>query len=97
MSGTTSRVSAPAAPAAAVALLPLIAVVLVLFLITGLAIPALPLYVHQQLRLGTFVVGLVSGSQFGASLVSRIWSGRYADRRGAKRAVVAGLCARLSG
>jgi MFS family permease len=92
MSGATNRVSVPAMPAA-VALLPLIAVVLVLFLITGLAIPALPLHVHQKLGLGTFVVGLVSGSQFGASLVSRIWSGRYADRRGARRAVVAGLCA----
>lgn len=92
MPGTTSRVSAAATPATAVALLPLIAVVLVLFLITGLAIPALPLHVHQKLGLGTFVVGLVSGSQFAASLVSRIWSGRYADRRGAKPAVVVGLC-----
>jgi MFS family permease len=91
MPGTKSRV------AAAVSLLPLIAVVLVLFLITGLAIPALPLHVHQKLGLGTFVVGLVSGSQFAASLISRIWSGRYADRRGAKRAVVAGLCAAALG
>jgi MFS family permease len=76
-----------------VALLPLIAVVLVLFLITGLAIPALPLHVHDRLGLGTFVVGLVSGAQFAASLISRVWSGRYADRRGAKRAVVVGLAA----
>jgi MFS family permease len=76
-----------------VALLPLIIVVLVLFLITGLAIPALPLHVHQELGLSSFVVGLVSGVQFGASLVSRVWSGRYADRRGAKRAIVIGLVA----
>lgn len=95
MSGTTSRVSAWAPPSAAVALLPLIAVVLVLFLITGMAIPALPLHVHQQLGLGTFFVGLVSGSQFAASLISRIWSGRYADRRGARPAVIAGLVRRL--
>jgi MFS family permease len=93
MPGTASRISAPPTPTVAAALLPLIGVVLVLFLITGLAIPALPLHVHQQLGLGTFVVGLVSGGQFAASLVSRIWSGRYADRRGAKRAVVAGLYA----
>lgn len=93
MSGTTSRVSASATPEAAVALLPLIAVVLMVFLITGLATPALPLHVHQRLGLGTFAVGLVAGSQFAGSLISRIWSGRYADRRGAKRAVVAGLCA----
>jgi MFS family permease len=80
-------------PAVVTALLPLIATVLVLFLITGLAIPALPLHVHQTLGMGTFIVGLVSGAQFAASLVSRVWSGRYADRRGPKRAVVAGLIA----
>jgi MFS family permease len=39
------------------------------------------------------VVGLVAGSQFAASLVSRVWSGHYADSRGAKHAVVAGLLA----
>ncbi|HVI35431.1 MAG TPA: MFS transporter, partial [Gaiellales bacterium] len=35
----------------------------------------------------------MTGSQFAASLVSRFWSGHYADSRGAKRAVVAGLLA----
>jgi MFS family permease len=75
------------------ALLPLMTAVLVVFLITGVAIPVLPLHVHQGLGLGTFVVGLVTGSQFAASLVSRVWSGHYADSRGAKRAVIAGLVA----
>jgi hypothetical protein len=60
------------------ALLPLMAVVLFVFLISGLAMPVVPLHVHQGLGLGTFVVGLVSGSQFAASLNSRVWSGRYA-------------------
>src|SRR5260221_6763566 len=73
------------------ALLPIMAVVLVAFLIIGLALPVLPLHVHQGLGLGTFVVGLVTGSQFGASLISRVWSGHYADTRGFKRAVVLGL------
>jgi len=93
MSATTNH--SPARPTSAVikALLPLIATVLVLFLITGLAMPALPLHVDQTLGLGTFIVGLVAGAQFAASLISRIWSGRYADERGAKRAVVAGLIA----
>jgi MFS family permease len=53
--------------------------------------PALPLHVHQGL--GTFMVGLVSGSQFAASVVSRVGSGHYADRLGAKPAVVVGLLA----
>jgi len=73
------------------ALLPIMAVVLIAFLVIGLALPALPLHVHQGLGLSAFVVGLVTGSQFAASLISRVWSGRYADTRGAKPAVVAGL------
>ncbi len=73
------------------ALLPLMAAVFVVFLVTGVALPALPLHVHDGLGLGAFAVGLVGGSQFAASLVSRVWSGAYSDARGAKRAVIAGL------
>lgn len=58
------------------ALLPIMGVVLVAFLVIGLALPVLPLHVHQGLDLGTFVVGLVTGSQFAASLVSCVWSGQ---------------------
>jgi predicted MFS family arabinose efflux permease len=43
---------------------------------------------HQGLGLGTFVVGLVAGAQFGASLLSRFWAGEYADTRGARIALV---------
>ena len=73
------------------ALLPIIGVVLVAYLVIGLAMPVLPLHVHEGLRLSTFVVGLVAGSQFAAALLSRPWAGVYADSRGAKRAVVMGL------
>jgi len=72
-------------------LLPIAAVVFVAFLVIGLALPVLPLHVHQGLGLGTFVVGLVAGAQFGASLLSRFWAGHFADSRGAKRATVTGL------
>jgi MFS family permease len=75
------------------ALLPIMGVVAIAFLIIGLALPVLPLHVHQGLGFGTFVVGLVTGSQFAAALISRVWSGHYADSRGPKRAVVAGLIA----
>jgi MFS family permease len=71
--------------------LPIIAVVFIAFLVIGLALPVLPLHVHQDLGLGTFVVGLVAGAQFAASLLSRFWAGNYADSRGAKRALVTGL------
>jgi MFS family permease len=79
------------------ALLPIMGVVLIAFLVIGLALPVLPLHVHQGLGLSPFIVGLVTGSQFAASLLSRIYSGRYADTRGAKRAVVAGLLTAVAG
>jgi MFS family permease len=73
------------------ALLPIMGAVLIAFLVIGVALPVLPLHVHQGLGLGTFVVGLVTGSQFVASLISRVWAGQFSDSRGAKRAVVMGL------
>jgi len=82
---TASRVAAP--------LLPIMAVVFVAFLVIGVAMPVLPLHVHNGLGLGTFVVGLVAGSQFAASLISRPWAGHYADTSGAKRGVIVGLAA----
>jgi MFS family permease len=80
-----------AAPPVVLTILPIVAVVFIAFLVIGLALPVLPLHVHQGLGLGTFVVGLVAGAQFGASLLSRFWAGDYADARGAKRASVTGL------
>ena len=74
-----------------VALLPIMGAVLIAFLVIGLALPVLPLHVHQGLGLSTFVVGLITGSQFAASLISRVWAGRFSDVRGAKRAVTTGL------
>jgi hypothetical protein len=50
-------------------------VVFIAFLVIGLALPVLPLHVHKGLGLGTFVVGLVAGAQFGVSLLSRFWAG----------------------
>ncbi|MPW22966.1 MFS transporter [Paraburkholderia sp. CNPSo 3157] len=74
-----------------VTLMPIMAAVLVGFVIIGVALPVLPLHVHDDLGFDTFVVGLVAGAQFAASLVSRIWAGSYSDRRGAKQGVVTGL------
>jgi MFS family permease len=68
-------------------------VVFVAFLVIGIAMPVLPLHVHDGLGMGTFMVGLVAGSQFAASLVSRPWAGNFADSRGAKRGVMVGLLA----
>jgi MFS family permease len=82
-----------AAPRVAATLLPIMGVVFVAFLVIGVAMPVLPLHVHSGLGFGAFVVGLVAGSQFAASLISRLWAGHFSDSRGAKRGVVVGLLA----
>jgi len=82
-----------AAPRVELTLLPIMGVVFVAFVVIGAAMPVLPLHVHDGLGLGTFVVGLVAGSQFAASLILRPWAGGYSDSRGAKRGVVVGLLA----
>src|SRR3954464_8416315 len=73
------------------ALFPIMFAVFVGFLVIGIAIPVLPLHVHQGLGQSTFVVGLVVGSQFAAAIISRVWAGRHSDTRGPKRAVIVGL------
>jgi MFS family permease len=83
----------PVLPGFAATLLPIMGVVFVAFLVIGIAMPTLPLHVHNGLGMGTFMVGLVAGSQFAASLVSRPWAGNFSDSRGAKGGVVAGLLA----
>jgi MFS family permease len=73
------------------ALVPVMAAVFIAFLVIGIALPVLPLHVHRGLGLGTFLVGLVAGSQFAAAIVSRVWAGRHADASGPKQAVIVGL------
>src|SRR5215467_2127333 len=73
------------------ALLPIMGAVFVAFLVIGMAMPVLPLHVHQGLGLGASVVGLVAGSQFAAAILSRVWAGRQSDARGPKTAMLTGL------
>ncbi|HEL3862797.1 MFS transporter [Stenotrophomonas maltophilia] len=72
-------------------LLSLMTCVFTVFLVTGAALPALPLHIHDGLGFSAFTVGLVSGAQFAAALLCRLWSGTVSDRRGPKFAVTAGL------
>lgn len=65
--------------------------VFTVFLVTGAALPALPLHIHDDLGFSAFTVGLVSGAQFAAALLCRLWSGTISDRRGPRFAVIAGL------
>ncbi|AEH86648.1 arabinose transporter [Mesorhizobium opportunistum] len=75
----------------AVSLLAPMAAVLAGFVVIGAALPVLPLHVSHNLGFGSVVVGIVAGTQFAASLVSRVWSGSFADANGGKRAVLVGL------
>ncbi|WP_051261861.1 arabinose transporter [Desulfovibrio inopinatus] len=72
-------------------ILPLMAVVFIAFLVIGMAIPVVPLYVSRKLGYGPVMVGVAVSCEFVAALFSRFWAGRYADTRGTKRTVIIGL------
>lgn len=72
-------------------MLAILAMVFLVYLVIGMAMPVLPLHVHQGLGMSTFMVGVVVGIQFAATLISRLWAGQYTDSRGAKHAVISGL------
>jgi len=67
------------------------ALVFVVFGLTGLAMPVLPLHVRYTLGFSSFVVGWIAGSQFAASLATRVWSGNLSDTRGTHAVMHVGL------
>src|SRR3954471_14970882 len=96
------RMSLPVRPAAAAGaslwsaflpLLPFMLTVFVGFFAMGMALPVVPRHVHDTLGQGTVTVGFVMGAQYVASLFGRMWAGGMTDRRGPKRAALAGLAA----
>jgi MFS family permease len=70
---------------------PVMAVVFLAFIVVGMALPVLPLHIHDVLGFGPAVVGLVTGAQFVAALISRLWAGRISDIKGPKHAVLLGI------
>ncbi len=81
----------PAAHSVLARIVPIVAAVLLSFMTIGLALPVLPLHVHDRLGLSTVLVGVVAGAQFVAALLTRAWAGAMADTRGARRTVVTGF------
>lgn len=62
------------------------------FMTIGMPLPVLPVYVHETLGFGAFVVGATIGIQSVVTLLLRSNAGRTVDTRGPKHAVLTGLC-----
>lgn len=90
-----NNVSPPTAPEVSVlgTLLSLAAIIFFGFMTIGMPLPVIPVYVNETLHYGSLMVGIAVGIQSVVTLTLRSFAGHTVDTRGAKRAVLMGLCA----
>ena len=72
-------------------LAPLVAIVFCGFLAVGAPLPALSLYVHDELGFSSFTVGWVIGIQSVVTVLSRHYAGTLSDHHGPRWIVLRGL------
>lgn len=72
-------------------LAPLVAIVFCGFLAVGAPLPALSLYVHEELGFSSFTVGWVIGIQSVVTVLSRHYAGTLSDHHGPRWIVLRGL------
>ncbi|MBS7565462.1 arabinose transporter [Mucilaginibacter sp. Bleaf8] len=72
-------------------LLTVFSIIFLEFLVMGISLGIIPVYVHDTLKFSNFVVGLVIGLQYAATLLTRHFAGKRADTKGGKSAVITGI------
>ncbi|MPW43905.1 MFS transporter [Acinetobacter guerrae] len=76
-------------------LYPLVIALFFSYLTISAPLAVIPLYVHDQLNLNNFWVGIAVGTQFVATVLTRPYAGRIADQISAKRATLQGMVSLL--
>ncbi|CAG2178575.1 unnamed protein product, partial [Oppiella nova] len=73
------------------ATMPIILSVFAIYLTIGIALGALPKFVQNNLGFNSLIIGLVIGLQSLATLVTRAYSGKITDTKGAKKSKMSGV------